>query len=305
MRPFGGLQQWLDLLQPPGQARACRQTQAEPWSGADNRWGQGGEPPVHRHVLAAPQQRREVVLDQPGRPIGGPGGQGVVDGLVDQPLLLEPGGRSLVQVGHPVWTSPLQPRKQQLGEQVVVAPPAAHLVQRHQEQVGRLDPLQQLLAVGPAGDRIAQRTAQPRQHRRLQQELAHLRWLTLQHLLGEVVQDVPVAAGERRHEPGRIGAATQRQRGQLQPGDPPFGASRQRRQAGRRQLQPGGLPQQGGRLVGGEAQVGGAQLGQLPASAHPGQRQGGVGASGHHQPQLRRQPTEQQPQAPVDRWRLD
>ena len=52
-------------------------------------------------------------------------------------------------------------RTEQAGEQLVVAPPGAHLIQWHQEQAGPLDRLQHRLAVGAAGDRIAQRTAQP------------------------------------------------------------------------------------------------------------------------------------------------
>ncbi len=35
--------------------------------------------------------------------------------------------------------------------------------------------------------------------------------LAVQHLLGQVVQDVAVAAGEGGHEPGRVGLAPQRQ----------------------------------------------------------------------------------------------
>jgi hypothetical protein len=226
MGPLGGLQQWLDLLQPPGQARACRQRQAQPWSGADNRRGQGGKPPIHRHLLAAPQQPREVVLDQPGGPIGVPGGQGMVDGLLDQPLVLEPGGRGPVQLRHPLGLFAVQPRPQQVGEQVMVAPPATHLIQQHQEQIRPLDLLQPPLAVAAAGDHVAKRTAQPRQHRGLQQKGPHRPRLTLQHLLGQVVEHKAVAARERRHESGRIGLARQRQGCELEPGRPPFGAGR-------------------------------------------------------------------------------
>ena len=45
---------------------------------------------------------------------------------------------------------------EQVGEQVVVAPPGTLLIQRHQEQVGRLDLLEQSLAARAAGDRVAQ-----------------------------------------------------------------------------------------------------------------------------------------------------
>jgi hypothetical protein len=57
--------------------------------------------------------------------------------------------------------SKLQAGAEQVGEQLVVAPPAAHLIQRQQEQVGPLHLLQHLLAVAAAGDRSTQRTRQP------------------------------------------------------------------------------------------------------------------------------------------------
>ncbi len=98
----------------------------------------------------------------------------------------------------------LQAGAEQTGEQVVVAPPAAYLIQRDQEQARPLGLLEQRLAALAAGDGVAQRAAEPLEHRGFQQERAHLLALALQHFLGQVVQDVAVAAGERRHEPGGI-----------------------------------------------------------------------------------------------------
>jgi hypothetical protein len=102
-----------------------------------------------------------VPLDQPRGPRGVPGGQRVSDGVVDRAVLLVPGGRGVVQHRQPL--GPLLPETgaEQVGEQVVVAPPAAYLVERHQEQVGALDLFQQLLAVAAVGDRVAQRPGQP------------------------------------------------------------------------------------------------------------------------------------------------
>jgi hypothetical protein len=142
----------------------------------------------------------------------------------------------VVQLRHPLGLPLLQAHPQQVGEQVVVAPPATHRIQWHQEQVGPLDRLQQPLAVGAAGDRIAQRPRQPLQHRGLQQEAAHRLGLALQHLLGQIVQHEPVAARKRRHKPGDIDLPLQRQAGQLQPGHPPLGARRQYRHGSLRQV---------------------------------------------------------------------
>ena len=58
----------------------------------------------------------------------------------------------------------------QIGEEMVVTPPAAYLVQRHQEQPGPLYLLEQRLTVATAGHRVAQRARQPLQHRGLEQE---------------------------------------------------------------------------------------------------------------------------------------
>ena len=48
-----------------------------------------------------------------------------------------------MQAHHPVGLFLLQAGAEQVGEQVVVTPPAAHLIQRHQEQSRPLHLLQQ------------------------------------------------------------------------------------------------------------------------------------------------------------------
>jgi hypothetical protein len=71
-----------------------------------------------------------VPLEQPGRPGGLPGGQGVAHGVVGQAMLLLPGGGVAVQRRHPLGPLARQTGAEQVGEQLVVAPPATHLVQR-------------------------------------------------------------------------------------------------------------------------------------------------------------------------------
>ena len=119
-------------------------------------------------------------------------------------MILTPGGRGPVKRRNPARPLLLQAGAEQVGEQVVVAPPAAHLIQRHQEQAGLFHPLQHRLAISAAGDRITQPAGQAFQQRGFQQEGAQLLLLAVQHLLGQVVQDIAVAAAERRHEPGGI-----------------------------------------------------------------------------------------------------
>ncbi len=134
-----------------------------------------------------------------------------------------------MQRRQPVGLLLLQAHPEQVGEQLVVAPPAAHRVQRRQEQVSPLGLLQQPLAVAAATDGITQRSRQPLQHRGLQQKPDQVIRLAVQHLLGQEVQHIAVAAGERRHKPGHVGLSPQRQAGQLQASRPPLGPRHQRR----------------------------------------------------------------------------
>ena len=203
-------------------------------------------------------------------------------------MLRGPGRSVALQLRHLPRAFGLQPGAKQVGEQVVVAPPAAHLIQRHQEKACRLDLLQQRLAAGAAGDRIAQFSRKPPQHRGLQQEGADRLGLLFEHLLGQEVQHVAVAAGERGHEPGHVALPAQRQASELEAGGPAFGAAGQRGHGRIRQAAFGARPylgQQSRRLTRREPQIGGAQLGQLPAGPQPGQRQRRVGAAGQHQVQ--------------------
>ena len=174
-----------------------------------------------------------------------------------------------MQLRHSGGLFLLQAGAKQIGEQVVVAPPAAHLIQRHQEQAGLLYLLQQRLATGPAGDGIAQLTAQPIQHRCLQQEGADLLALPLEYFFGQVVQDVAAAAVNAATNPAtsccpRSDSPASRRLVLPTPSGP--GRQRGHRRFGQSQAGPNsGAPQHHGRLGGGEPQLGRAQLSQLTA----------------------------------------
>ena len=194
-----------------------------------------GEPRGERGALRAPPDLLlEVLLDEPGRPSGVAGGQRVPDGVVGEAVLLVPGRGGAVQLGHAVGELALQVGAQEIGEQVVVAPPPPLLVERDQEQAGPLDRLQQLLAVRAAHHGVAQRPAQPVEDRGLQQERAQLGRLAFEHLLGEVVEHEAVAPGELGDEPGDVAAALQRQRREVQARRPALGALAERARRRRR-----------------------------------------------------------------------
>ena len=76
-------------------------------------------------------------------------------------MLHEPLSRPPVQIWQPRGLRPLKASTEKIAEQVVEAIPAALLVQRDHEQIGPLQVLEHLLAVGPAGDRVADGTAEP------------------------------------------------------------------------------------------------------------------------------------------------
>ena len=77
-----------------------------------------------------------MLLDQPCGPGHVGRGRRVPYRVIGQLVLLVPGGRVTVQLRQPGRLFLLQAGTEQVGEQVVVAPPAAHLIQRHQEQAG-------------------------------------------------------------------------------------------------------------------------------------------------------------------------
>ncbi len=266
---FRRVDQLLRLLQVAAGRGRDGLRQQQPGAGPDQIGGQRRKPALDRRRFAALAVGRvEMPLDQPGGRGHLAGGDGVPDGLIGQPVLLVPAGRVAVQLRHLAGPFGLQAGAEQVGEQMVVAPPSAHLVQRDQEQPGPVHLLQQRLAAGPAGDRVTQLARQPVQHRGLQQEGAHLLALPLQHLFGQIIEHVAVAAGEGSNEAGHVLLPAQRQGGQLQPGRPPLGPGHQRRHGrlGQRHVGPGpGLLQQPGRLAGREPQIRGAHLGELPA----------------------------------------
>ena len=186
---------------------------------------------------------------------------------------LVPSAGPPVQLRHLAGLLIQQPRLQHVSEQMVVAIPAAAVIQRDQEQIPPIQRLQHGLAAALPGNRIAQRPAQPAQDGSLQQERLNPARLTLQNLLGQIVHDVTFIARETGDEPGHIRSSLHRQRRQLQRGDPALGTALQHRHIPHRQLQPHHPVQVRRRLLRGETQISRADLGQLAARPQPGQRQ--------------------------------
>src|SRR5262249_3178953 len=218
-------------------------------------------------------------LDQVGRAIEVAAGDRVDNSVGEQAVFGVPAAGGPVQPGHPVRVPGEEPGAERVSEQVVVAVPLPLVVEGDDEQVLALEDLEPLAAVVAAGERVAQRTSQLREHGGVEEEPANVLGLAAEPLLDQGVQDEAVAAGERVDEAGHArsvpgaGVAAGRQGGQLQPGGPSLGAVLERGDVRRIEVEAHDVVEERVRLAGGEAQVRGAQLEELAAAAQPGQGQ--------------------------------
>ena len=249
--------------------------------------GIGREHPEQRVERVAPAgHRQRVVVVHQQAPSGHPftGRLIVADGLHDVALLFVPGGRGAVQRRDRRRRDAPQFEAQQIREQVVVAEPRTGGVERGDEGVLVFEPLEDRLGPHGAGEHIGERAADTLEDRRAQEQVAHLRWLALEHLGEEVAGHGPLAAGELGHEALRVRVRGQRDRRQAQTGRPSLGAFVQRAKNGIRQRDAAG-PEQGAAFVEGEAQVGPAQFGQLAREPQAVQAERRLLACREHDPQ--------------------
>ena len=197
------------------------------------------------------RRRPDPVGDQPGGPVGVPGGLGMIDRALGQPVGLIPCRRPDMQLGDQLGLASLELGLEQAAEQVVVAIPLLLLVQGDQQQVRPGQRRQPSAEPVRVQDRVAQRPTHAVQHRRPRQEPHHRLRLVGQHLGPQVVGQKPVIPRElgpgllpRAACPSRLAG----QRGKIQPHRPPLRQSDQHRRLGLAQLDPGPL-QQGARLI--------------------------------------------------------
>ena len=101
---------------------------------------QGPQPADQRRVPPVAPGLGQRGLDELAGTVEVAGGQGVPDRLVGEAVGLVPGAGAPVQQRHLGRPFGEQPRAQHVGEQVVVAEPGQLVVQRHDEQVGPLEP---------------------------------------------------------------------------------------------------------------------------------------------------------------------
>ncbi len=243
-------------------------------------------------------------LHQPGGAVGVAGRQCVLDGGAGVPVLLVPGAGPPVQLRRLAGELVEEPRLQHVGEEMVVAVPAALVVERHQEQVVAVQGRQHRPAVGATRDGLGQGAGQAREHRCTQEEVANGFGLAVHDLFDEVVDDMAVVTGEPVDEPRGVLAPLERQGGQLQRGGPPLGPALQRADLGSGQLEAHRV-EVGRRLLLGEPQVGRAHLDELAPGPQPWQRQGRVRTGRDDEAQLGWQVVDQEGHRLVDRGVVD
>ncbi len=202
------------------------------------------------------------------------------DGLGDLGVLGEPPPGETVQLRDVSREGAAQLQPEQAAEHVVVAEPGAAGVQRHHERVGVLQVQQDPFRPGGPGQQVGQLAIDPVQQGGAQQQALHLRRLPVQQLSHQVLSDRTVTAGELGHEAFRVRVPVEGQGRQPQSSRPAFGPLVQHGDHRVGQRNPGGGQQPAG-LVFGEAQLRGADLGQLPGQPELVQAQRGVAAGGH------------------------
>ena len=255
---------------------------------------QGAQPLAHRPVLTALAHPGHGELHQVGGLVDVTAGEGVPDGVGQAVVLGVPVRGVVVQAPDVLGAPGRESRAQRLREEVVVAPPLPLVVERDHEEVRPLQRLQQLLAVGAASDRVAQRPAQVVEDGGVEQERPDVRGLAGEHLVDEVVEDEPVAPGERLDEAVRVGRAGGGEGGELQARGPSLGTPLERDDVLRLQAEPHDVVEERRRLGRGEPEVCGADLEQVPAGPEPRQGQWWIGPRRHRHGDLRWQVVEQE-----------
>ncbi|MCY1418164.1 hypothetical protein D9M71_337150 [compost metagenome] len=251
------------------------------------------QPVQQQPGVAAEHPALGVQRQLPGRLVGFAGGEELFDSGLRAVLRQVPARRLHPQLAREAGLFPFQDATQEAGEQVVIAEPAVFGVQRDQEQVGLLQLVQHGLAAAAPGEGIAERRAQLVEHAGLQQEAAGVFGLPVQQVFGEKFGQVQVGAGERVDEGRAVVVPAQRQRGEIEPGDPAFGAAGQGVDVAVAEFEPALVEDVAAGFLPAEAQGVGGDLeqpapGAQPAEIEPGHRsrgdgEGAVGGEGVQQ----------------------
>ncbi|WP_419875124.1 hypothetical protein [Candidatus Pristimantibacillus sp. PTI5] len=158
-------------------------------------------------------------------------------------------------------------RRENLGKEVMIAIPAALVIQWNDKEVASLKGIQLYAAFLLTGDGIAQRTMQPVENGGLKQEASDMVGLTLQDLFNQIVHNVPILSCECTNKRRNVLAPAHRERRQLEPRNPAFGAGLEHRNFVVRKTKAHHLVEERGRFSGSKTQIGGTDLGQVAPGA--------------------------------------
>ena len=302
---FDLIEQCLDAVEPAARHQCTDPPHGQHGAVREDLVRERVEPRPQRRLLSRLAHRRNRQLDELRSAGEVLGGQGMGDGLSSLAVALVPVARPPVQHGYDSRLLVENTDGEDVGEQVVVAVPLATVVERDDEQVRSLQRLEHRLARRLARDGIAERSRETTEDRRVQQETADLRRLAVEHLVGEVVDDEAIVACEVGDERGDVVTALQRQGGELQRGDPSFGADLQCLHLGFGQREVHHAVQVRDGFVDREAEVCGADLEQFTACTEATERPRRVGPGCQHQMDVCRKVFEDERRGLVHLGRID
>ena len=205
-----------------------------------------------------------------------------------------------MQLGDGLGLGPPELVKQQASEQVVIPVPPTPAVQWNEEEVSPLDRLQHLRRTCRFGDGVAEVAREAVENGRVQHEIAHGVGLALEHFSSEVVDDVPVVAGERGDERRTVLPPPEGQRGEIEARGPAFSTHVEAHDVARLEGEAEDSIEKLSRLLGPETEVSGAELEQLSTGTQAPQREGGVRPRRDHEAEGRRGMVEEERHRLVD-----
>src|SRR5215213_3786269 len=229
----------------------------------------------------------------------------MLDGGRCSSVPLVPLGGVEVKFTHVLWTFAIQTTTKKVGEEAMVTVPNSFVVESDDEEVLPLQSLQHFVSVVAPGEGIAERACEAIQDRGLWQECPHVIGLAFEHLLGQKVQHISVAAGERFDEAGDVFAVAHRESRKLQTGDPTLRGLLQRRDFFGGEVKVHYASQERHRLLLGEGQLGSPDLGYLSPGAKPRERQRRIDAARNDEVGVLREVFQQERDDPVDGLGID
>ena len=151
-------EQRRDPLDFAGQQRCPSRPEAQRRARGQSGFRNTLQPAVQRGIFAALDDRRRQCLDQLGGVRNIACRERVLHRARQKLVSLIPCAGSPMQIGDRAGRLMVQPRAQEGAEQVVVAVPAALVIQRHDEQIRVLDLLQDQAAVASRAKDEGRRT---------------------------------------------------------------------------------------------------------------------------------------------------